>query len=205
MFCWWALLALLLGSAPAMGNPVAFARGDSSAVNPGVEYDLRKNSVAESVFLFIEFGSLTSTEACVPGAAGDEVCGFDATIEIQGDVFIVDFVAAPNVKFFPATFDSNSRALHAVGLTAVNPEIGPRPIGELVLDTTGTTGGKVIVTGVAAVRADLESFPIDFQEVATTDLPEPDSILILLAGIITLVVLRALRSGGGSYSPARIG
>jgi len=188
-----------------MANPVAFARGDNSPVNPEAEYDLPKNSVAESVFLFIEFGSLTSSVACVPEAVGEEICGFDATIEVQGDASIVNFIAAPNVKFSPATFDSSSRALHAVGLSAVNPGAGARLIGELIVDTTGTTGGKVVVTGIAAVRADLERFPIDVHEVATTDLPEPSPILMLIAGIITLGALRALRSRGDSYSPARTG
>jgi hypothetical protein len=193
-----------------MGYPVVFATGDGSTVNIG-EYEIPKNSASQSVYLFIEFGSVpspppsVSPPPCAPDATGEEICGFDVTVEIQGDAYIGGFIPAPSVKFSPGTFDSTSRALHAVGLTAVGPSPGPQPIGELVVNTTGPIGGTIVVTGVAAVRADLEQFLINTQAVAATDLPEPNPILVLIAGTLTLRVLHSLRSRRNSFSPVYAG
>ena len=43
-------------------------------------------------------------------------------------------------------------------------------------------------------EADLEIFPISESEVAVTDLPEPDSTLMLILGMIALWGLHTLRT-----------
>jgi len=68
-----ALLGLLLVSAPATGQDfaVAFAGLDDMAVNTGVHLDLQKGSDGspnDDIYLFVEFGDLTSGTACVVGA-----------------------------------------------------------------------------------------------------------------------------------------
>jgi hypothetical protein len=210
---WWpALLILLPGSATALGGAdvpaIAFATGDGSTVNVG-EYQIPKSSTSESVYLFIEFGSAASTNpggSCVTDAIGEELCGFDVTVTVENDLFIVDFIPASNVEFSPATFNSTSRSLHAVGLTANNPGPGPQPIGELVVNTDVPVGGKVLVTSVAAQANLIKSLLAADQEVATTDeVPEPDSILVLIAGTLTIIALHSRRLRRHSTSPVHAG
>jgi hypothetical protein len=190
-------LVLLLGTSPAWGGAVVFATLDDSPINPNTAVELQGDET-ESVYLYVEFGSGSSAEPCVVSATGDEVCGFDVSIYLQGEAYIVDFVEETGVKYMPQSFTTDSRALRAVGVTAINPAAGPQRIGELVLDTWNADNqtylhGAILIDEGEAVKANLDVFPIERDVMATT-VPEPGEMLLLVSGILGLAALYRLRS-----------
>ena len=196
------LLSLFMGSAPAMGSELAFATGNGSMTPLVGPLELPQASVGESVHIFLDIvGVVPSSPACVTSSLGEEIFGFDVTIEIQGGHQIADFFPAGNVKFSPQTFDSTTTTIHAVGLDALSPGTGAQLIGLLKLDTQSTEG-SVIVRGTV-VHADLQPEEIEDEIVAAV--PEPDSVLMLIAGALTLGVLHSLRLRRDSLSPADTG
>jgi len=195
------LLSLLLGSTPAMGSNFAFATDGVNPPGPG-PLDLPHDSGVQSVFLYLKIGpEAVSSTACVTGALGDEICGFDVTIEIAGGHPIISFTPAGNVKFFPQTFDATTTTIRAVGLDAIAPVPDAQLIGELQLDAQPNEG-SVTVSGTL-ILANLEPAPVEDELVAVV--PEPDSMLVLIAGILTLRVLHSLRSRRDSFSAAHAG
>jgi hypothetical protein len=195
------LLFLLLGSAPAMGSDFAFA---TDGVNPpgSGPLELPQNGVGKEVHLFLDIaGEEVSSTKCVEGATGDEICGFDVIIEIKGDHQIVSFApsSAPDsapglyVKFSQQIIDSTTAEIHAVGLDAIDPGVLAIPIGVLTLDT-GPVEGSVIVRGTV-IPSDIGVDPLPkVEDEIVAVVPEPGSILVLIAGILTLGVLHSLRS-----------
>ena len=215
-----ALVGFMLNAAPATGavvcdpdpmaiKPVAFAREINDPVNMG-QLNLGDSgpidgSPGVSVHLFVEFGpdaSMGTPCTGEPDADGDETCGFDVTVEIDGDPYIVSFTAASamgDVEFAPLTFNDpmNSKALHAVGVMAISPGpgSGAQYVGELVVNTLGPDGGTINVPpGSFAVKANLENCPITENPVAVVGMPEPDSTLMLILGMIALWGLHTLRT-----------
>lgn len=201
-----ALLSLLLGSAPAMGSDFAFATGDGSTTPGSGPLELPQNSVDQEVHLFLDIAAETdpSSTPCVEGATGPEICGFDLTIEINGGHQIASFAPASNVKFSQQIIDSTTAEIHAVGLDAIDPGIEAKLIGVLTLDT-GSVEGSVIIHGTV-IPADIGMDPLPKVEDETVAVvPEPESILVLIAGALTLGVLHSLRSRRDSFSPIRVG
>jgi hypothetical protein len=200
-----ALLSPLLGSAPARGSDFAFA---TDGVNPpgSDPLELPQNSVDQEVHLYLDIDGTTTSDPdpCVEGATGHEICGFDVTIEIKGGHQIASFAPASNVKFSQQTIDSTTTAIHAVGLDAISPGTDAQLIGLLTLDT-GSVEGSVIIHGTV-IPADIGMDPLPKVEDETVAVvPEPESILVLIAGALTLGVLHSLRSRRDSFSPIRVG
>jgi hypothetical protein len=189
-----------------MASEFAFATGDGSPTPGVVPLELLPDSGVQSVFVFLKIGDGSSppASACVTTATGDEICGFDVTIEVAGGHQIISFdssTSAASVEHSPETFDATTTTIHAVGLLAIEPVIGAQLIGELQIDTQPIEG-SVTVKGTA-VRANLEPVAIEDEIVAVV--PEADSILVLIAGILTLGILHSLRSRRDSFSPIRGG
>jgi hypothetical protein len=196
-----ALLSLLLGSAPAMGSDFAFATGDGSSTPGSGPLELQQNRVNQEIHLFLDIVGTdpsSSPPPCVEGATGHEICGFDVTIEIKGGHQIASFAPASNVKFSQQTIDATTTVIHAVGLDAIDPGTDAQLIGLLTLDT-GSVEGSVIVRGTV-VPADIGVDPLPTIEDETVAVvPEPKSILVLIAGALTLRVLHSLRSRRDSF------
>jgi hypothetical protein len=192
------LLSLLLGSTPAMGSNFAFATDGVNPPGPG-PLALPHDSGVQSVFIFLKIGpEALSSPPCVTDAPGDEICGFDVMIEIAGGHPIISFTPAGNVKYF----QQSTTTIRAVGLDAINPDpTVAQLVGELQLDTQPSEG-SVTVSGTV-VRADLEPAPVEDEIVA--EVPEPDSMLMLIAGILTLSILHSLRSRRDSFSATHAG
>jgi hypothetical protein len=144
-------------------------------------------------------GTGSSTTKCdTEEGNGDELCGYDAVIEVQGDAgaFISDFdpdsSLASEMAFYPDTpLPAGTRQLR-VNLVDVNPpDANPIHIGTLSVDATAARGPvTVLVTGQGAVLANLDLVPIPVQIIAV---PEPAELLLLGIGIPGLAGLHRLR------------
>ena len=201
------LLSLLLGSTPVMASNFAFATGDGSTT-PGVgPLELPQDSVDQSVHLFLDIvgtGVSSPPPPCVGGATGDEICGFDVTIEINGGHQNVSFAPATNVKYSQQTIDATTTTIHAVGLDALSPVPVAQLVGVLELDTEPVELSVIVRGTLVPADIDLDPPPTIEDEIVAV-VPEPNSILVLIAGVLTLGFLHSLRSRRDSFSAAHAG
>jgi hypothetical protein len=187
------LLALVLGlgQTAAGGEPTVYH--SSNGVDSGRPAYLGTTS-NETIKLYVSAGSIESnggTTACDDGN-GDEFCGIDVIVEIEGDGQFTGFAKNGNVVHYPEgttfTSPSSSFRLNVVQGTSP-PTAGPQLLGTLTLDNTGPEGSDVTARG-HVVEADLALNDIPERTIA---LPEPNGLLLLVSGIFGLAVLNRLR------------
>jgi hypothetical protein len=123
---------------------------------------------------------------------GDQLCGYDLLIEVEGDpsASISDFDPASALKtavypVMPAT----TRQLRVNFVDVAPPNASPIHVGTLTVDATGFTAAKVWAKGENVVTANLGLVDIDDQIIA---LPEPGGMLLLVSGILGLAALSRL-------------
>ncbi len=177
------LLILLFGLPTASTASILF---HSSADN-GVANAVVAEGTGQAIFLYIESGVVASA----PGAAcdsggGDEICGYDIDLTGVGGLTITAFVPEPSANLVT---NLNAGTLKINGLDSVSPTAGPQRIGELTFD--GTIGATLEVDA-ELVGADLSIETLSASTVVTV--PEPQFMILLIAGALMLVALRTRRA-----------
>jgi hypothetical protein len=177
-----AVLGLLAQAADA--DVAVYASRDSLGANEG-QVEIQTASV-DTIPIWIEGGS------------GNEICGYDVLLEIQGEgCFTNSFDPDSGTVVYQPTgpLSCATTQLHAA-FVGVNPCNDPVHIGDLDLNATGTTGStSLVVLGKHAVPVGLTLENIPQDTIATTPVPEPGEILLLASGIAGLAGLYRLRRG----------
>lgn len=193
------VLISLLWSSAAGAAPMVFHSedGNGSDMTPGSPGILSAGT-SEPVHLYVVRGSnVSSGTKCNPAndPPGDEICGADVEIQIQGAGYITSFSAGSGVVAHPTIFDSDSRSIRMNVPRAVPVPLNADPfyLGTLRLHTDSTAETYVLVTGVQIVNAarQLESIPQEL--IARTMIPEPGGLLQLVAGMLALGALHLRR------------
>ena len=151
----------------------------------------------ENYDLYIDkLGTGTSTTACDElEGDGDEICGYDVLIQLEGEghisFFVEDTGHASAIEYFPETFTSSTKELR-ITFVDVNPaDAEELPIGTLTVDATGRVGATTLrAIGNDAVTAALNLESVPNQVIAV---PEPSGYALLAAGIAGLAALYRLR------------
>jgi hypothetical protein len=197
------LLALPFWAAPVRAAPLVYhSEGcDGVDLTPGAP-GILDSGPDESVCVYVVRGAAPSSgtkcdESNDP--PGDEICGADVLIEIQGAGSISGFSGGSGVVAHPTDFGDDPTQIRMNVARAVPPPANPDPVflGELQVDTTIGQPVDVVVKGVQIVNAarKLETIP---EETIAMYLPEPDFALQLATGLLGLAGLHRLRRVRGA-------
>jgi hypothetical protein len=129
---------------------------------------------------------------------GDELCGADVILKLNGPGLITGFMAAPTgplIVFDPDPFTPTTE-LRLNLLTATPPHVmGSKLLGTLTLDLSSASGANpssVEAHGqVVDAAGRLQSIPLQLIAV-----PEPSHAWLLASGILGLALLYRLRGSG---------
>jgi hypothetical protein len=157
--------------------------------------------------LYIESGGEVSgipANACTGAtpADGDEMCAWDVRISVEPPLEVLSFT--PTLSGL--VWNEPSQSPHELRINWIDPgapQNGALKIGDVALGFVAEDGaGRVrVAAGSASVRADLEIHAIGTR---TIGLPEPTTVLGLLAGIALLAALARRRMRSVGLGPALI-
>jgi hypothetical protein len=197
--------AALAFAAPVAADPAApglFFSRISAGADPGADSGACESPLAGATHtlpLYLNPGSQATAnqnELCDPDATspGDEACGFEFEIRVDGDLSIASFTPEPAL----GTVSQNNlgTSLRVAALTTANPLLtGPQRVGTLVV-TSGPGGGHVKAAMLKTVDADLDlrCFTPDSEIVYV---PEPGMGWLLCSGVAGLAALQRLRARRG--------
>lgn len=202
-----AALAVALGllARPADATLAVYASDDG--VYRGVQ-QLDTEAIDDVVIWIDKVGTTPSADPCNDEEGqgeGDEICGYDVLIEIQGPgCFTGSFTAGtpgngPVVYHPTGDLDCDTKQLHAALVNTGATSTDPQHIVTVKVDAPeAAESTKVLVLGRSVVAANLalESIPQD--TIAATPVPEPAEILLLASAIAGLAWLHRLRKGSPS-------
>jgi uncharacterized protein YuzE len=198
------LLALPVCATPARATPVVYHSESCDGVDqtPG-EPGILGFDPNEPVCVYVVRGAASSSgtkcdESNDP--PGDEICGADVLIEIQGDGSIAGFTGGPGVVAHPTDFGGNPKQIRMNVARAAPPPADPNPVflGELQVDTTSPQPVDVVVMGIQIVNAARQLENIPDEVTIARSVPEPDFLLQLGTGLIGLAGLHRLRRPRGA-------
>lgn len=186
---------LVLGPAAAIAQIDVF-HSPTLDGNPGPDDPFKLPSgTGLALDLWIKKGDTASGGNECSSGAGDELCGYDVTLQVSGNASFVSFTRADPSK---QQYNASNGRVRIVGVNALSPPTGEQHLGTLVIDNPAPGIGKVEVKAASAtsqenqaVGASLQMEVIDQQVVAV---PEPTGPAGLVCGIAVLAGLSARRA-----------
>ncbi|MHA7838933.1 MAG: hypothetical protein ACX98W_15855, partial [bacterium] len=180
-----AVAALLLGAGAAWSDvPVVYHSPADDGAPPESPVDVPPGATL-TLFLYLDGGSEASPEIRCATGTGDEVCFWNLALQAGGTATISSFVPAAGLVHH---LGAGGTTLGVNGGDPWRGDLGPRRIGELVLDG-GSGGGGLELTAGQAVDA---SLGVNAMAPAIV-VPEPAVGLSLGAGVLLIALLGRLR------------
>jgi len=190
----WLLGALLLGVMPgARAADLFHSPGDTGAPPTGVP--TLAASPEEHVYLYLDAGGTASAlgSPCLDGE-GDEICAWEIDLSTVGPVSLQSFLPDPGRD---VVWNFTGSSLRATGGEAIDGELGPLRLGEIVLAVSGDDWRLELGAG-SVVDA---GFTLEALSPAVVAVPEPSGGVALLLGVVALAAL--VRRG--RRRPVRLG
>lgn len=176
---------LILGAGVAWTDvPVVYHSPADDGAPPESPVDVPPGATL-TVFLYLDGGSEASPEIRCSTGTGDEVCFWNVVLQTSGTATLSSFVPAAGLVHH---LDPGGTSLGINGGDPWRGDLGPRRIGELVLDG-GSGGGGLELTSGQAVDSSLGVSAL----APALVVPEPAVGLSLGAGVLMLGLFGRLR------------
>ncbi len=176
-----AALALLVASSPAGAQIAVFHSPNDDGVDPGGTISIPPSASA-TLHLYIDNpGTGTATGTVCEDGDGNELCGFDLTLEALGGI---QFLTFSEVADTAHSLTSTRMRLNVV--EAISGVSGPIHIGDLTIDAS--VGTTVDLSGAEALDAALGSVPI--ADKSLISVPDAGFLPLLGSGLSMLLGIR---------------
>ena len=181
-------LALVVPRSAWSDVPIVYHSPNDDGVPLAAPMDVAPGS-SQTLYLYIDGGSDPSPEIRCATGSGDEICFWNVVLRGTATVTITDFTPTPGLVHH---LDPLGASLGINGGDPWRGDLGPRRIGELVIDG-GANGGALELFSGESLNASLGVEAL----ARTTIVPEPSMGLGLGAGILMIGLLGSRRSDGG--------
>jgi hypothetical protein len=184
------LIGLLLAPAPAGANAVVYHREGDAGPAPSGAVQIPKVP-SHTLYIYVKPGSTVTTGGtpCMDASAdGDELCALDVRIRTLNDV---QFQSVVGSNGFAAN-QMSSTEIRINGLSRLSPIATDTKIAEAMVRTNLGQGGSFEVFGQQSVDAGFDAHDFPLSVIATTNVPEPGGLLLLLSGVLGLGALYRL-------------